>query len=100
MKELLPNLQEFDSNWIGIPPQQVKTTGRNLVHRLNVKLGRFKMDFNKIEKIIMDLPEEHEPTVEHEGVSNPDNTESEADHEEIKRPASFNTPEPQNPVMF
>ena len=83
-------MQEFDSNWLGIPLQHVITTGRKLVHRLNMYLVRFKTDFSEIAKITADLPEEPEPTVEIEGVSATDNTESEIENEEIKRPESIN----------
>ena len=55
-----------------------------------MKLNRLKTNYNVIEKVTADLPEEHEQTLEPEAVSAAENTESEIDIEENKRPESFN----------
>ena len=60
----------------------VTTPPRILVQRLNIYIGRFMKEFEKIRKIMETLPEDNETTENYAGPSDDSKTDSEQNDEE------------------
>ena len=78
IKQLHHYLCIYDRRWEVIPPTEVKTTlPRTLVHSMNTHLQRWKNNYAAVQKVIDNLPEAREPSVEVEQTKDLDPTESE-----------------------
>ena len=79
MKALLPYLQELDERWNEIrATEMVSTPPRDLIHRMNVHLGRWILKVDEVQKVIDKNPIPEDPSENPEKASN---NESETEEE-------------------
>lgn len=81
MKTLLPYLQDQDDRWMDIrASEMVSTPPRDLIHRMNMHLGRWIKQVDEVQKVIDRNPIPEDPSEAPEKASNKgSDTDSEVD---------------------